>query len=378
MKKVLIISLILLGITLLFLGVYNVAFKKGVSKTAEPVVKISEEANKQTETVSKKQEKIKNISGQAITGKPFFDKKNETLKYYSAEDGTLWSAGENSKKQISDTELTGLIDVFWSENGKKAITKFKKDDKTFFYFYDHEKQEGLRLKDGIDTITWDLAGNKVFYKYYDPSSDKRTLNISNPDGTEWKSLADLAIKYVSITQIPTVSLLSFWNAPAAEEETQLQTVGLAGGEVQTIFKGRYGADYLWSPDGKQALISSLANKDGKMVTLGLVTLEGSYTELNIPTMVSKCVWSSDGKFIYYALPGGIPDGAVMPNDYQTKRFVTQDTFWKLDITTGKKERIIEASDITEKYDSSQMLLSENKKMLYFVNRIDGKIYSIEL
>jgi len=381
MKKMLIISLVLLGITLFFLGIYNFAFKKNVSTEKQPIVKISEENNQQQkENIPKKQEKIKNISNQAIIGEPFFDKRNNTITYYSAEDGTLWSVGVNgnNKKQISDTKLSGLEDAFWSKNGEKVITKFKKNNKDSFYFYDHKKKEGLLLKDGLDTITWDLAGNKIFYKYYDPASDKRTLNIANPDGSDWKVLTELTIRYVSLNQIPTASLLSFWNAPVSKEETQLQTVGLAGGQTQTILKGRYGADYLWSPDGRQALVSSLAERENKMVTLGTVDLEGKYTELNIPTMVSKCVWSSDGKTVYYALPGGIPDGFIMPDDYQAENFTTQDTFWKLDVATGKKERIIEVGDISGKFDSSRLTLFEEQNILYFVNRIDGKIYSIEL
>ena len=151
-----------------------------------------------------------------------------------------------------------------------------------------------------------------------------------------------------------------------------------GGQLQTIFQGRYGGDYLWSPDGTQALVSSLKSNNEKTITLGLLSINSEYHDLGIPTMVSKCVWSSDSKTIYYALPGDIPSGAILPNDYVDKKFMTQDTFWKMDVATGKKERIIEATDISGKYDSTNLFLSAKNENLYFINRIDGKLYKIEM
>jgi hypothetical protein len=178
--------------------------------------------------------------------------------------------------------------------------------------------------------------------------------------------------------VPSTSNVSFWNFPNADEETQLTIVGAVGGEPNVILKGKFGADYLWSPDGTQALVSSLASNDSKMTTLGLVTVNGQYHDLAIPTIVSKCVWSNDGKSIYYALPGAIPDNARMPNDYQDNKFMTDDTFWKIDITTGEKSRLINASEINGKYDSSDLFLSATESDLYFINRSDQKLYKIKL
>ena len=68
----------------------------------------------------------------------------------------------------------------------------------------------------------------------------------------------------------------------------------------------------------------------------------------------------------------------MPDDYQNNKFNTSDTFWKMDIATGEKERIIEAVDIKEKYDSSSLFLSATEDALYFINKRDHKLYRISL
>lgn len=377
MKKVLIISLVLLGITLLFLGVYNFIFKKNTPKNIQPIVETPTVLKK--ELIEKKTEKIKALSEQAIIG-PIFDKKSETIIYYSAQDGAVWSVGSDGvgKKQISDAKLTGLRSVFWLVAGNKVLTEFEKNGQKTFYYYNHREKTGKALKSNIDSVAWDYTGAKILYKHYDPNSGKRTLNVSNPDGSEWKSLTEINYKNIIIAPIPLSSKVSYWNYPNAFEETRFQEISIMGGQPQVILSGRFGADFLWSPDGKQALVSSLTNKNGRMVTLGLVKSNGEYTELNIPTLISKCVWSPDGKTIYYALPGGVPDGSIMPNDYQEKKFMTEDTFWKINIETGRKERVVETSDIIEKYDSSNLFLSATQDALYFINRIDGKLYRIGL
>ena len=266
----------------------------------------------------------------------------------------------------------------WSLDHKRVLTTFKKDGQTYFYAYDHQNKKGTRLKDGTDLVVWDNAGAKIFYKYYDSIKKERSLNIADPDGGNWQKLANIDFRKISMSAVPSTPNVSYWNYPDAGQESQLIIVNAIGGQPQTIFRGKYGADYLWSPDGTRALASSLASENSKVTTLGLVTSSGEYHDLNIPTMVSKCVWSSDGKTIYYALPGGIPDKAVMPNDYQENKFTTEDTFWKMDIATAKKERVVSSANIPKKYDSSNLFLSKAEDVLYFVNKIDGKLYRIEM
>ena len=373
MKKIFIISSALLIVVLFFLGIYNFTFKDNVSE------KIIQQQVVEEKILQKKPEKIAVVSDQAIVS-PFFDKKNETITYYSANDGTVWQikADGTEKKPIETSKLAGLKKVLWSPDGKKVLTMFEKEGQASFYEYDYETKQGTKLKNSIDNIAWDNTGVKIFYKYYDAVKKERSINSADPSGDNWQKLADVNFKYIYIEPIPSTSIVSFWNLPDATQESHLQIIGAMGGQLQTIFQGRYGGDYLWSPDGTQALVSSLKSNNEKTITLGLLSINSEYHDLGIPTMVSKCVWSSDSKTIYYALPGDIPSGAILPNDYVDKKFMTQDTFWKMDVATGKKERIIEATDISGKYDSTNLFLSAKNENLYFINRIDGKLYKIEM
>lgn len=380
MKKIFIISSVLLGVVLLFLGIYNFAFKKNTqtaTKTNSETSTITETATKnETEKVS---EKIVAVSDGAVIG-AVFDKKSEELKYYTAKDGVAWKSDSLGvvSTTLSETKVTGLKTVAWSPDRSKVLTTTEKNGQVSFYEYDYNLKKGTLLKSGLDMAVWDNSGSKIFYKYFDEASKARTLNIANPDGSEWQKIADLEFRKISIAPVPAFSIVSFWNFPTAKEESKLQVVGVNGGEVRTVLSGRFGGDYLWSPDGKEALVSSLPSSDGHTVSLGLVTIDGKYSDLNIPTLASKCVWSVDNKTVYYALPGEIPESSIMPDDYQENKFNTNDTFWKMNVKTGEKERIVDTKDITKKYDSSEIFLSATEDALYFKNRIDQKLYKISL
>jgi hypothetical protein len=378
MKKIFIISAVLLVLVLFFLGIYNFAFRKDSPKVALPgAPETSRE--KQEKDAQKKSNKISNITGQPVLG-PLFDKKTESISFYSAKDGSFWTVDETGfgEKQVDGKTREGLKDVLWSQDHGKVLMKFERNGRTSFAQADSETRTEKEFKEGMDTVVWNHTGYKIFYKYYDAATQKRSINIANFDGSGWSTITETELKNLSLASIPSTALLSFWNFPNADEETQLKIVEAIGGEPKTILSGKFGADYLWSPDGTQALVSSLVSKDSKMTNLGIVKIDGQYQDLKIPTFVSKCVWARDGKSFYYALPGEIPDKAKLPNDYQEKKFMTDDTFWKMNITTGETNRIVNADEINGKYDSSQFFLSASEGDLFFVNRSDQKLYKINL
>ena len=58
--------------------------------------------------------------------------------------------------------------------------------------------------------------------------------------------------------------------------------------------------------------------------------------------------------------------AVLPNDWQEGKVRTSDTFWKMDVSTGKKERLVDPEKIDGSYDVLYPFLSQDEKSLFFV------------
>lgn len=383
LKKIFIISSVLLLAILAFGGIYYFAFQEKTPKTAKEdekkeTAKLVEQ--KQEAPKSQPGEKIKALTEEAAIA-PTITEDGNKIKYYDRSTGKVYeiSFSGTGKRTISDTNLSGLTKVIWSPEKDKVISIFDKNGAAERYFYDYDKKGGVKLKDGMEYIVWTNLGDKIIYKYYDSKTKKRSLSIADPDGNDWKNLADVAWRDILIAPVPQTSLVSFWNPPNGFEETNLQTIGIAGGEAKTVFSKKFGADYLWSPNGQKALISSAETKGSSKVTLATINSNGGeYQNLNIPTVASKCVWAKDNKTLYYALPGSIPEGSVMPNDYQNKKFYTRDSFWKADTTTGKKDRIVELNEIAQNFDAAELFLSPSEDKLFFTNRADGKLYGISI
>jgi hypothetical protein len=371
-KKIFIISTVFLLVLVVFFGIYIFAFKKD---DVEKIKTVDEENN--FELVDLVSEKMVNITSDSVLAAAI-GPGGETIRYYDGVSGRAWTMTlRGTNREVLDSEVMGVPkNVTWSNDGVSAILTYENGD---IYIYNHATKSNHKLRPGMDSVTWAGISGKILYKYYDDSAKERSLNIANADGSNWKKLADIPYRYVDFTQIPSSILAAFWPQRDRDVQSVLHTVSTINiDDVKEVFGDRIGADYLFSPNGKKALVSSVS-MDGKNVTLGVINANGTeYTDLLVPTIVDKVVWSYDSESIYYALPNNVPENVVWPNDYDAGLFTTQDTFFKSDISTGKKTRIIELEEITESVDARQLFLSPSEDALYFINKKNNLLYRLNL
>ncbi|MEK7598134.1 MAG: hypothetical protein AAB487_00150 [Patescibacteria group bacterium] len=385
-KKIFFISSLLLAIVLLLWGVYYLSFKKPAEKVAEvqkqnevPATETQESSPTQAQK-TKSDAKIFPVSEEPVLG-PIFADSEQVVKYYSKENGKTYQIDPdgNGKKVISEKDLPGLTGVYWSPSKTKVLTKFSKGNgQSQFFYYDYANRRGMPLKNNLDFVVWQ-NNDKIFYKYFDPASQKRSLNIANPDGTGWEKITELNYKNIVIAPVPQSGLVSFWTNPDANSETVLQSVSIVGQSSKILFTGKFGVDYLWNNNGTKALLSHSDAKGGTKIRLAVINDQGGeYKNLEMPTFVTKCVWTRDNKTVYCALPGSIPESAILPNDYYAGKFNTTDTFWKVNTQTGEKERIVALDKIQGSFDASTLFLNYDESILFFVNKSDGKLYRADL
>lgn len=369
-KKIFIVSTVLLLVCFVFFGIYMIAFKKND-------VQMGENKRNDLDIVDIVSEKMTNITSDSVVAATI-GPDGETVRYYDGVDGRVWTMTlRGTNKEIMNSESMGVPqDVKWSPDGSAAILIY---DNGEVYVYNHTTNTKNKLRDGMDDVKWSGVSGKILYKYYDETTSERSLNIADADGTNWKKIADLPYRFTDFTQIPSSILTAFWPRADKDLVSELFTVGTVNiGAPKKIFSDLRGVDYLFSPDGKKVLVSSV-DENGKNLTMGIMDANGkNYNDLMIPTIVKKAVWSDDSKYVYYALPSNVPENVVWPNDYTDKGFTTQDTFFRLEISSGKKTRIIELDDIKEKIDASALFLSPAEDQLFFINRINNLLYRLSL
>ncbi|HBB37318.1 MAG: hypothetical protein UX02_C0001G0216 [Candidatus Moranbacteria bacterium GW2011_GWC1_45_18] len=385
-KKIFAISTLLLVLVIGAIFAYNFLFKKPASQEEGlDNAKISEEG-KLNATDSSGKTAEKNASIQAISDEPVF---GATL----SPDGNFLYAFLASNGQLNQFDLSGKLEkvlstekfedikkITWNKPRNKAIIKTEPaPGMAKFLYFDISGKKVSVLKGNIDSVSWSNLGDKIIYKHYDPKTKKRTVNVADPDGKNWHTVAEMSYRSAEMAPIPGSSDISFWPSPNAFTAAFVASVTFGGENQKELFKDRYGVDLLWSPNGDQAALSASDEKGGHKIDLLLMSRQGGEIQsLVFPTFAAKCAWSSDSKTLYCAMPGDIPDSAILPNDWQEGKVTTSDTFWKIDITSGKKERLVDPEKIGSSYDVLNPFLSPDEKSLFFVSKSDGKLHKLSI
>lgn len=381
MKKLFILSGSFFLLVLTFLGVYNFAFKHNtLDPVADPKRKAEAEEKKQAELLETPSRSVafEQIIGEAVF-QPFVGE--YSIFYYSKRDKALKEAGLDGKDiKVRVPNIPGEVSrVVWSPNRIQALIFTKIGEGSLWHLADLRNQTVVPLKNDMSRLAWTSLGDRILYQFTDSVTGERSLNISSPDGSNWKKLTDLGREDHFIAAIPRSSLIAFWERTDATRESTLETITINGENRRTIVTARVGADFSWSPDNQHILVQNTNAPGGNIPVLGLTDEDGEgYRNLFAPTFISKSAWSKDSETIYYALPSTFPSDAVVPNDYYAKPIYTNDTFWKMNIRTGKKERLVPLEEMTEGYDVSDIFLSPTETDLYFVDRKTGRLYRITL
>ena len=378
MKKIFYFSIGLLILVLIFLAAYNFAFKNNVNDpVADPKEKNAVQEMKAAATPGMVGS-IQNPINEALLGAAVSD--DGTLYYYSLDEKTLKKASmEGKDKSVLLSDLPGQpVRVIWSPKKDRTLLLLKQSNgQNLWHYADLTTKTLVPLKPEMARLAWNNLGDRIFYQYT-ATNNERTLNIANPDGSAWKKLASLS-QDSFISPVPQSTAVSFWNRPSALEKTSFETIGLSGESRRVLLSEKFGADYLWSPNGEKVLVGVSNEKGGQNILLNMMNGNGGeFQSLSLPTFVSKAAWSKDSRTIYYALPGGLPDSATLPNDYFDKPLITKDTFWKMDVGTGKKTRLTDLKDVAQSFDSSDLFMSPKEDILFFTDRVTHRLYRIDL
>lgn len=379
-KKLFFLFLFLFILLLIILVAYNFAFKNNENDPKSTDAELTKEldtALQETETVpvSAKLENPLNEDVVGVVTGPGGD-----LYYYSISDQQLKKANfEGKDKQTLLSNLPGRVErLVWSPGRDQVLIALLQGSALRWHHLNINTKSLTPLKSAISRVTWSQNGEKIYYQYLNTNGE-RSLDTANPDGSGFSTVTNIGTIDHFIESIPQSGRIALWTRPTGLETTILESVEKDGRDKKTLLTGRYGADYLWSPNGKYILFSSVQSRAGSDVSLALMNENGGeIRDLGIPTFVSKVAWAKDSKTLYYALPGNLPNESVLPNDYYQKPLFSEDTFWKIDVETGQKSRVLELTEGNATLDSSDLFLSNREDYLFFTDRKSKRLYRLEL
>ena len=382
MRKLFLSSLALFLLVIIFLVAYNFAFKNNANdaKVASPK---NQEADVATEegfgkdTTSPVATAVTSPINENLLSAVTSPSNN--IFYYSQDDQAFKKATlEGKDKTTLMTNLPGKpLRITWSSKRDAALVLMESSPTARWYSINFSTKSLTPLKPEITKATWGSLGDKIYYLFKNSATKELSLNRANSDGSDWKEITKVGTKDLFLGTIPQSNRISFWTRPNALEESFFDAIDTDGNNRAKLLSGRFGGDYLWSPNGERVIVSASLTKGGPLTLAVMNKNGGELQSLNIPTLISKVVWSSDSSKLFYALPGGLGE-ALLPNDYFEKNLASQDTFWQIDLGTGTSSRLLELGDIGQSFDSTDLALSADERILFFTDRVTKRLYRIEL
>lgn len=288
----------------------------------------------------------------------------------------------NNEQKISGTPILRTAIGQFGNAGKTVIIRYiKNDNKTVATYLGQiiepsidenlneipGKINGVFLPDNIIDIA--ISPDEKNFAYIVPT-DTEVVGFSRKmDGSGNKQIFDSAFSEW-LMQWSSSGIIA--TTKAASDVAGYMYKVSSTGTFMRLFGGIQGFTTLVSPNTKNILFST-----GSERTLSLHIhhlSDGTDTDPGLQTLPEKCVWSSKNILVYCAVPNRLPD-VLYPDGWYQGIAEFSDNVWKIDTETGQTTKITNAET---NIDGTYLHLDSNESHLYFVDKKNGSLWSLDL
>lgn len=239
---------------------------------------------------------------------------------------------------------------------------------------------GRFLSPDIQSIAVSPRGDRIFT--WLTEGGRGTGYISNFDESNLVKIIDVPFTEVNIDwpaeNILTITTKGTSYGTGIMYSADPTKTSAGGANLKKVLSGVKGLSALMSRDGSKVLYTGSSGTNSIKTSL-LNTKDNSIQEVIFKTMPEKCVWSALRKNeLYCAVPTEIPNAKYPDSWYQsTISFV--DRLWHLDTDTGEVHLLAKLLEETgDIIDATDLTLDPKENFLYFVNKNDLTLWSLDL
>jgi len=300
--------------------------------------------------------------------------------YYNSSDGKFYSIGKGGLiSELSSEKFWNVSNTYWSRNGKSAVLEFPDGSNIY---YDFKTGKRATLPKEAREFSFSNDDSFLAYEYIGESPDDRWIIVSSPDGQGQVAVQEIAdeSKNVKVDWSPTGSVVATFRKPTSALGEEVFFIGLNGENYLSLQTNGLGFQGKWSPKGKQILYSVFNSGSGYNPVLHIAGAEGDNIglgnrSLNISTWPDKCVFENEDT-VYCAVPYSLEEGSGI---FRERASHTSDAIYKVDLKNNISSVLaLPESGSNQSFTIESVSVSEDGKLLYFTDRVNGYIYSINL
>ncbi len=280
---------------------------------------------------------------------------------------------------LSDEIFRSVEDVYWSNNGNSAVLEFP-DGSNIYYDFNSGKRATLPKE--AQEFSFSPDDGLLSYEYIGQTKDDRWIVVSSPDGQGQTLVQEIGdeSRNVKVDWSPNNQVVATFRDMTSSIGEEVFFIGFNNENFLSLQTNGVGFLGEWSPKGKQILYSVFSKDTNYNPSLHIAGAEGDNIglgnrSLNIQTWPDKCVFESE-EIVYCAVPRSLEAGSGI---FRERAYSVRDSIYKIDLINNISSVIAyPETDSQTSFTIDNLMISEDKGELYFIDRVYGRIHRIRL
>lgn len=338
-------------------------------------------------------DKLRQISAEPVSNFTVIaDPKNQrtNIHYILRANGNIYEAYSDSpeQKRLSITTVPKVYESNWLPDGNKLIIRYLKDDNQNLQTFSvkinpatttlNEFEGGIdgnHLTDNIGGLALNPAGDKLFY--FTTNLNGASGFISKTDGLNKKLIFESPLIEWLISW-PKESTITLNTKPSANIAGYMYFLNSQTGGLSRIIGGINGLTTKTNKTATQVLYSDSTRGTPRLYLFDVKSGESKLLPWN--TLPEKCLWSNvDAKVVYCAVPKVFPADNDYPDAWYQGLVSFTDDLWMINTDTMASTLIYDIQrDTNNRIDITDLQIDKDSNFLYFTNKIDLTLWSLNL
>lgn len=300
-------------------------------------------------------------------------KEEGAILFFRKEGGEFlqYSFPVGSTESLSKIAIVRLIDTVWSPTRDRVAVSYSDGETVKSFLYRGVGSTSvMTLPLNTKSVAWSPTGSSI--AYLTEKDGETLLTTADANGKNQATIYKTAMKEVSV-RWPSADTFFLETRPSGVVPGYVFSLARSRQELKRFLGPLYGLTTLWSPKGERVLVGS-TDKNGKSLPPVIRdSLGREVMTLDFHTLPEKCTWVSE-ETLYCAVPRGIPQESIIPDDYLKGELNTNDRIVVVDI----KAKTVTGLYNEGGYDMANLRATKDGKYLFFIDRSTGSLWGVEV